>query len=107
MCAMTSRVNGAGIGRGRRTPGGGGPGRYIPGVGGIGGGGGGPMSSTGARVWTSGLRAAEPATARSSAIAAGARRRQEAVAGRPVAIRRRVVGVGAGRGDDVKESFTF
>lgn len=61
-----------GIGRDRSVPGGGGPGRYIPVVGGIGGGGGGPMSSTGARVWVSALRAAEPPTARSSAIASGA-----------------------------------
>jgi hypothetical protein len=60
------------IGCGRSVPGGGGPGRYIPVVGGIGGGGGGPMSSTGARVWVSALRAAEPLMAWSSTIASGA-----------------------------------
>jgi hypothetical protein len=62
------------IGCGRSVPGGGGPGRYIPVVGGIGGGGGGPMSSTGARVWVSALRAAEPLMAWSSTIASGAGR---------------------------------
>jgi hypothetical protein len=77
MSATYSWSSGYGIARGRSTPGGGGPGRYIPDVGGIGGGGGGPAAyANGARVWGSALRAAEPLTARSSAIAAGAGRQR-------------------------------